>query len=41
MSNFHPIEAVARASEKEIQVGDNLNDIKDKVKGRSVVPLTI
>ena len=27
MSNFHPLEVVARGSETQLQVGENLNDL--------------
>ena len=40
MSNFQPLEVVGRGSEKQIQVGENLNIFTQQEKG-SVVAICV
>ena len=37
MTNFHPLEVVARGSETQLQMGGNLNYLFDRFKGEHCV----
>ena len=37
MSNFRQLEVVGRGSETQLQVGENLNTIPQRIKGENIV----